>query len=76
MKKLLMVILATAMACTAKEEKLLTAVPHEFPSPVDTRSREIEYQDKRVFEAGNVSVTNDFPSGRLNAKNLPENSGI
>ena len=65
------------------------AANYNFPDSVDTRTREIQYQEKKVFsdEEGGVFATNNFPAARLNdfervngrfynAKIYPENAPI
>ena len=44
------------------------ATTYDFPDPVDTKTREITYQEKKIFtdEETGVSVRNDFPAARVN----------
>jgi len=46
----------------------LKATTYDFPKHVDTKSREIQYQEKKIFsdEEGGVFATNNFPAARLN----------
>ena len=37
-----------------------------YPSPVDTKTRPISYQQKKTYHVGQVSASNEFPSARLN----------
>ena len=39
---------------------------YDFPDPVDTTTRPIEYQTKKTYEIGDLQITNDFPAARLN----------
>ena len=41
-------------------------VKHKYPNKIDTRTRPIQYQVKKVYEIGEVSATNQFPAARLN----------
>ena len=52
-------------ACSAPKQykKLKT---HTYTSPVDTRTKAIDYQDKTTFLFEEVGATNDFPAARLN----------
>jgi len=43
-----------------------TAKKHRYPNPVDTSTRPIDYQVKKIFTVGDVSASNDFPAARLN----------
>lgn len=63
MKNLKIIILPLLLVSCASGYR---ADRHEFPSPVDTSSREIHYQQKKEYTIGDVTATNDFPSGRLN----------
>ena len=53
-------------ACGSGSQISYEADIHEYPTPVDTRTREITHHEKKVFKAGLIGATNDFPSGRLN----------
>jgi len=67
MKYLNVLLFALIFSCSSTTQQIkYEADTHDFPSPVDTRSRVIEYQEKRVYNLGTVSATNDFPSGRIN----------
>ncbi len=67
MHKLFNLLLALALSVPLYGQKL-QATTYDFPDPVDTRSREIQYQEKKIFtdSIGGVSATNDFPAARLN----------
>ncbi len=67
MKNLLIIIIFLSIACTGQEEQKLTADIQEYPDPVDTRTRDIEYQSRGITEVGDVAVSNDFPAARLNS---------
>jgi predicted deacylase len=45
---------------------------HSYPNPVDTTTRPVQQQQKKTYLLQGLSVTNDFPSARLN-KFLQEN---
>jgi zinc carboxypeptidase len=46
----------------------LRATNYDFPKPVDTKTREIQYQEKKIYadDEGGVYARNDFPGARLN----------
>lgn len=46
----------------------IKAKTYDFPKPVDTKSREITYQEKKIYgdQKDGVFVRNDFPAARLN----------
>ena len=46
----------------------LKATTYDFSKPVDTSTKEIQYQEKKIFsdEEGGVFAANNFPSARLN----------
>lgn len=88
MKKVFNILLALifTMPVYGQNKKATT---YNFPNPVDTKSKEIKYQEKQVFsdEKGGVFATNNFPAARLNdfervngrfynAKIYPENAPI
>ncbi|MEM7374366.1 MAG: M14 family metallopeptidase [Bacteroidota bacterium] len=43
-----------------------TAKKHRFPTPVDTRSKVVQYQEKKTYSIGDVHASNEFPAARLN----------
>jgi len=67
MKQFIGVILALTITITGYAQ-ILKASDHDFPKPVDTKTRAISYQVKQIFSdtIGNVFATNDFPAARLN----------
>lgn len=88
MKAILNILLALVFALPVYgQDKKATA--YNFPDSVDTSTREIQYQEKKVFgdDEGGVFATNNFPAARLNdfervngrfynAKIFPENAPI
>ncbi len=50
-------------ACVRAPDRL---VKHKYPNKINTRTRPIEYQQKKVYEVGDVRASNRFPSARLN----------
>lgn len=64
--KYLTIVLFFAISCQQPAEYKTEWKTHSYPNSVDTNSREISYQVDTTFVIGNVSATNEFPSGRLN----------
>lgn len=61
MRKLYYLFLAALLgSCSLK------LTEHVFPTAVDTTTRPISYQGKKVYKLDGIKATNDFPSGRLN----------
>jgi len=48
--------------------KTISLVPklHDFPDPVDTSSKPIEYQEKKTYTIDGVYASNEFDGARLN----------
>jgi len=48
--------------------KTVSLVPkmHDFPDPVDTSSKSIEYQEKKTYTIDGVYASNEFDGARLN----------
>lgn len=67
MKKIFNIILALIFILPVYGQNQ-KATTYEFPDSVDTKSREIQYQEKTTFsdEEGGVFATNNFPAARLN----------
>jgi Zinc carboxypeptidase len=67
MKTLLNILLAIATVAPGYSQKI-RATDYSFPDSVDTRTREIQYQEKKIFtdEEDGVYARNDFPGARLN----------
>jgi hypothetical protein len=67
MKRTFIFLLLGLLTFPALPQKF-KATTYEFPDPVDTRTREIAYQEKKIFgnEETGVYVRNDFPAGRVN----------
>ena len=50
---------------------------YSFPRPVDTESKPIQYQEKKVYSfPGGISVDNQFEGSRLNAASLLNDSTL
>ncbi len=60
---LLIILFAISCASTKLPQQV---GQFEFPIPVDTHTRPIEYQEKKTYKAGTVSASNEFPAARLN----------
>ena len=67
MKTLFTFLLVLVLTLPAFSQDL-KATDYDFPKPVDTSSREIQYQEKKIFsdKEGGVFATNNFPAARLN----------
>ena len=67
MKTLFAFLLSLVIALPVYTQDL-KATDYDFPKPVDTSSREIQYQEKKIFsdKEGGVFATNNFPAARLN----------
>ena len=65
MKKLLALLIIAFLGC--KSTSSLTASKHEYVKPVDTTSKPISNQKKKVYHLDGLSARNDFPSARLNS---------
>ena len=52
-------------ACSAPKQYKKLKI-HTYTSPVDTRTKPIDYQVKTTFLFDEVGATNDFPAARLN----------
>ncbi|MFK7933524.1 MAG: M14 family zinc carboxypeptidase [Saprospiraceae bacterium] len=46
--------------------KSFEATPYDFPKPVDTTTRAIEFQEKKTYAIGGVYASNEFDGARLN----------
>jgi len=55
------VLFLTVSACSSSKLKTF-----EFPEPVDTATRKINYQEKKVYTVTNVFADNEFDAARLN----------
>ncbi|MEN8250168.1 MAG: M14 family metallopeptidase [Bacteroidota bacterium] len=68
MKSALKLVLVLIVVSPSYGQKVKQATTYDFPKPVDTQSREIQYQKKQIFSdtIGDVYATNDFPAARLN----------
>lgn len=42
------------------------ALPYDYPRPVDTRTKQIQKQEKKTWALGAIQVTNQFDGARLN----------
>ncbi|MBK8967495.1 MAG: hypothetical protein IPM36_12670 [Lewinellaceae bacterium] len=42
------------------------ALPYDYPKPVDTKSKQIQKQEKKTWTFGAIQVTNQFDGARLN----------
>ncbi|MEX0290775.1 MAG: M14 family metallopeptidase [Flavobacteriaceae bacterium] len=60
------ILLWLILFASCKSSSELEARKHRFPNPVNTKTRAITYQDKRIFNLNEVSATNNFPAARLN----------
>lgn len=67
MKRLIILLLLGAIVLPALSQKY-KATTYDFPDSVDTKSRQIAYQEKGIFgdEETGVYVRNDFPAARMN----------
>ena len=67
MKKAINLMLALVFILPVTAQKL-TATKYDFPQPVDTKTREIQLQEKKIYadDEGGVYATNNFPAARLN----------
>ena len=67
MKRCSFLILLVVLSQSLLAQKF-SASKYDFPDPVDTKTRDIAYQDRKIFEdeEGGVYVRNDFPAGRVN----------
>ena len=68
MKLIIKLLLAWAIIIPAYSQKEKKATTYDFPQPVDTKSKEITYQEKQIYydSIGDVFATNNFPAARLN----------
>lgn len=66
MKYLSIVLFAVILASCASPRQYKKLKKHTYINPVDTKTRPIDYQERGTFMYGEVGVTNDFPSARLN----------
>ena len=57
----LLFIIALTTAC-----KNFVAKPYDFPNPVDTTTRVIEFQEKKTYAVSDVYASNEFDGARLN----------
>jgi len=53
--------------CACKGTKALTASTHEYARPVDTTTKPISNQKKKIYNLNGLSARNDFPAARLNS---------
>ena len=67
MKAIFNILLSLLFVLPVYAQKL-TATSYDFPNPVDTKSKEIKFQERKVFsdDDGGVYASNDFPAARLN----------
>jgi len=65
MKYLFILSLVFCLGCSRKVT-IHDIKTYDFPSPVNTESRPIQYQEYKIYHVGTIHATNDFPSGRLN----------
>lgn len=65
MKNILLIFVIVSLwgSCKHNPYQLKT---YKFPSPVDTTTRPIKYQEKKTYQIGDISASNEFPSARLN----------
>ena len=61
-----LLILLIAISGCQEREKIYKATIHKFPNPVDTRSKDITYQKRQLFEEAGVFASNSFDGARLN----------
>ena len=54
------------LLASCKSGSDLEAKKHKFPNPVNTKTKTISYQDKKIFQTSGVSASNKFPAARLN----------
>lgn len=59
----ILVLISILGSCKHNPYQLKT---YKFPSPVDTSTRPIKYQEKKTYHIGEVYASNEFPSARLN----------
>lgn len=64
MKKSLFILFVLCLGCKSTS---LVAEKHEYAKPVDTTTRPISNQKKRIYNFEGLSVRNDFPAARLNS---------
>lgn len=64
MRTFIVILLILLYSCNGS--KSLTASKHSYPNPVNTTTRPIQFQKKRLFELEDLSATNDFAAARLN----------
>ncbi len=85
MKKFLFFLLLAGL--TACKNSYYAYRTYDYPKPVDTKDKAIDYQEKKVFKAGEVFASNQFDAARLNdfkkvndtlyeALILPENTPV
>ena len=46
--------------------KVYDAQPYDFPKPVDTTTKTIEYQEKKTYAINGIYASNEFDGARLN----------
>lgn len=65
-KKLSFLVIVLLIASCATPRQLKKLKTHTYINPVDTRTRTVEYQTKKVYQFGDVGATNNFSGARLN----------
>ncbi len=67
MNKLILIVLI-ALVVQPVYGQTTKAKTYDFPSPVDTKSKEITFQTKQIYSdsIGGVYASNEFPAARLN----------
>ncbi|MFK7773542.1 MAG: M14 family metallopeptidase [Saprospiraceae bacterium] len=59
---LLLIVCQTALSCQTPRSKGETYDP---PNSTDTRTKEVEYQERKTYQIQNIYLSNEFDGGRL-----------
>ena len=60
------ILFAVVLLFSACKTVSLVPKQHDFPDPVDTSSKPIEYQEKKTYKIDGVYASNEFDGARLN----------
>lgn len=63
MRQLIFFLLPLAILLSCKS---YVAQPHDYPDPVDTTTRPIEFQEKKTYSINGIHASNEFDGARLN----------